>query len=204
VSDLYSPATVNRDPINEELTTAPEKINADAHAAWIMKIELATGRGRFAVDGAGLRGVREGRDRALIYTETTEQHGVVGIRGLSTNDAHETSDRQHRKRDPVPVNDLTPCFYGLEPPSKQGQRPDRDSSLRVIPAGTWAARERVSRVPGLRNSASGGLAVSEKSGTAVVYDSQRLEIGYRIDILAWRILIVVENQDRSRKIGSDP
>jgi glycine cleavage system H protein len=27
--------------INEELTTAPEKINADAHAAWIMKIELA-------------------------------------------------------------------------------------------------------------------------------------------------------------------
>ncbi len=27
--------------INEELTTAPEKINADAHAAWIMKIELS-------------------------------------------------------------------------------------------------------------------------------------------------------------------
>jgi glycine cleavage system H protein len=27
--------------INEELTTAPEKINADAHSAWIMKIELS-------------------------------------------------------------------------------------------------------------------------------------------------------------------
>ncbi|HKR27338.1 MAG TPA: glycine cleavage system protein GcvH [Acidobacteriaceae bacterium] len=41
VSDLYSPATGMITAINEELTTAPEKINADAHAAWIMKIELA-------------------------------------------------------------------------------------------------------------------------------------------------------------------
>jgi glycine cleavage system H protein len=41
VSDLYAPATGTVTAINEELTTAPEKINADAHAAWIMKIELA-------------------------------------------------------------------------------------------------------------------------------------------------------------------
>lgn len=41
VSDLYSPATGTVTAINEELTTAPEKINADAHAAWIMKIDLA-------------------------------------------------------------------------------------------------------------------------------------------------------------------
>ncbi|HUB17705.1 MAG TPA: glycine cleavage system protein GcvH [Acidobacteriaceae bacterium] len=41
VSDLYSPATGTVTAINEELTTAPEKINADAHAAWIMKIELS-------------------------------------------------------------------------------------------------------------------------------------------------------------------
>jgi glycine cleavage system H protein len=40
VSDLYSPATGTVAAINEELTSAPEKINADAHAAWIMKIEL--------------------------------------------------------------------------------------------------------------------------------------------------------------------
>lgn len=40
VSDLYSPATGTVIAINEELTTAPEKINADAHAAWIMKIDL--------------------------------------------------------------------------------------------------------------------------------------------------------------------
>lgn len=40
VSDLYSPATGTVAAVNEELATAPEKINADAHAAWIMKIEL--------------------------------------------------------------------------------------------------------------------------------------------------------------------
>lgn len=41
VSDLYAPATGTVTAVNEELTTAPEKINADAHAAWIMKIELS-------------------------------------------------------------------------------------------------------------------------------------------------------------------
>jgi len=41
VSDLYSPATGTVTAINEDLVTAPEKINADAHAAWIMKIELS-------------------------------------------------------------------------------------------------------------------------------------------------------------------
>jgi len=41
VSDLYSPATGTVTAVNEELTSSPEKINSDAHAAWIMKIELA-------------------------------------------------------------------------------------------------------------------------------------------------------------------
>ena len=40
VSDLYAPATGTVTAVNEELTKAPEKINEDAHAAWIMKIEL--------------------------------------------------------------------------------------------------------------------------------------------------------------------
>lgn len=40
VSDLYAPASGTVTAVNEELTTAPEKINADAHSAWIMKIEL--------------------------------------------------------------------------------------------------------------------------------------------------------------------
>ena len=41
VSDLYSPASGTVTAVNEELTTSPEKINADAHAAWIMKIDLS-------------------------------------------------------------------------------------------------------------------------------------------------------------------
>jgi glycine cleavage system H protein len=41
VSDLYAPASGTVTAVNEELTTSPEKINTDAHAAWIMKIELS-------------------------------------------------------------------------------------------------------------------------------------------------------------------
>ena len=40
VSDLYSPVTGTVSAVNEELTTAPEQINADAHSAWILKVEL--------------------------------------------------------------------------------------------------------------------------------------------------------------------
>ena len=40
VSDLYSPVTGEIEAVNEELTTAPEKINTDAHSAWIMKVKL--------------------------------------------------------------------------------------------------------------------------------------------------------------------
>ena len=40
VSDLYAPATGTVTEINSELATAPEKINKDAHAAWLVKIKL--------------------------------------------------------------------------------------------------------------------------------------------------------------------
>ena len=40
VSDLYSPVTGEIESVNEELTTAPEKINSDAHGAWIMRVTL--------------------------------------------------------------------------------------------------------------------------------------------------------------------
>jgi glycine cleavage system H protein len=40
VSDLYSPVTGTVLEVNEELATAPEKINKDAHAAWILKVEI--------------------------------------------------------------------------------------------------------------------------------------------------------------------
>lgn len=40
VSDLYAPASGKVVAINNDLTNAPEKVNADAHAAWMVKIQL--------------------------------------------------------------------------------------------------------------------------------------------------------------------
>jgi glycine cleavage system H protein len=41
VSDLYSPVSGTVTAINEELTSAPEKINSDANTTWILKLELS-------------------------------------------------------------------------------------------------------------------------------------------------------------------
>ncbi len=41
VSDLYSPVSGTVTAVNEELTSAPEKINTDAHGAWIIKVDLS-------------------------------------------------------------------------------------------------------------------------------------------------------------------
>ena len=41
VSDLYSPVSGTVTEVNETLKDAPEKINSDAHGAWIIKIELS-------------------------------------------------------------------------------------------------------------------------------------------------------------------
>jgi glycine cleavage system H protein len=38
VSDLYAPVSGTVTEVNGELGTAPEKINKDAHAAWMVKI----------------------------------------------------------------------------------------------------------------------------------------------------------------------
>src|ERR1700738_2898038 len=40
VSDLYAPASGPGTEVNGELATAPEKINKDAHSAWMIKIAL--------------------------------------------------------------------------------------------------------------------------------------------------------------------
>jgi len=40
VSDLYAPASGTVTEVNAELATAPEKINKDAHTAWMLKITL--------------------------------------------------------------------------------------------------------------------------------------------------------------------
>jgi glycine cleavage system H protein len=41
VSDLYSPISGTVTAINEELASSPDKINEDAHATWIIKVELS-------------------------------------------------------------------------------------------------------------------------------------------------------------------
>jgi glycine cleavage system H protein len=40
VSDLYAPVSGTVTEVNGELATAPEKINKDAHSAWMIKIAL--------------------------------------------------------------------------------------------------------------------------------------------------------------------
>ena len=40
VSDLYAPASGKVVAVNDELANAPEKVNADAHAAWMIRVEL--------------------------------------------------------------------------------------------------------------------------------------------------------------------
>ena len=40
VSDVYAPVSGTVTAVNEDLTSAPEKINADAHGAWMIKIKL--------------------------------------------------------------------------------------------------------------------------------------------------------------------
>ncbi len=41
VSDLYSPVTGTVTAVNDELKTAPDKINEKPHEAWIIKVEVA-------------------------------------------------------------------------------------------------------------------------------------------------------------------
>jgi glycine cleavage system H protein len=41
VSDLYSPVSGTVTAVNEALKTEPDKINQDAHGAWIIKVELS-------------------------------------------------------------------------------------------------------------------------------------------------------------------
>jgi len=40
VSDLYAPASGTVSEVNGELATAPEKVNKDAHGAWMIKLAL--------------------------------------------------------------------------------------------------------------------------------------------------------------------
>ena len=41
VSDLYSPVSGTVTEINAELNSSPDKVNEDAHTAWMIKVELS-------------------------------------------------------------------------------------------------------------------------------------------------------------------
>ena len=41
VSDLFSPVTGTVTAVNEELTSAPDKLNEKPHETWIIKVELS-------------------------------------------------------------------------------------------------------------------------------------------------------------------
>ncbi len=40
VSDLFAPASGTVTEVNDELVTSPEKVNSDAHGAWMLKMTL--------------------------------------------------------------------------------------------------------------------------------------------------------------------
>lgn len=40
VSDLYAPVSGTVVEVNQELATAPEKVNSDAHSAWMVRVTL--------------------------------------------------------------------------------------------------------------------------------------------------------------------
>ena len=64
VSDLYSPVSGKVTAVNEELKTAPDKINQEAHGTWIIKVELSdTGELDKLLDAAAYE--------AFIAEETT-------------------------------------------------------------------------------------------------------------------------------------
>ncbi len=41
VSDIYAPASGTVTEVNTELGTTPEKVNQDAHSAWMIKVKLS-------------------------------------------------------------------------------------------------------------------------------------------------------------------
>ena len=61
VSDLYAPASGTVSEVNDELATAHEKVNKDAHAAWMIKVALK--------DPAELNGLLSATDYEKFVSE---------------------------------------------------------------------------------------------------------------------------------------
>ncbi len=62
VSDLYAPVSGTVTAVNEELASAPEKINADANNTWMLKLDL---------DGAQSDGLLSAADYERFISEET-------------------------------------------------------------------------------------------------------------------------------------
>lgn len=62
VSDLYAPASGTVTAVNEELASAPEKINADANKTWMLKLDL---------DGAQSDGLLSAAEYEKFISEET-------------------------------------------------------------------------------------------------------------------------------------
>jgi glycine cleavage system H protein len=63
VSDLYSPVTGTVTEVNEALKDAPEKINADANATWMLKVDVS--------DVAELNGLLSAAEYEKFVSEET-------------------------------------------------------------------------------------------------------------------------------------
>jgi glycine cleavage system H protein len=61
VSDLYAPASGTVTAVNESLATAPEQVNKDAHAAWMLKIKVK--------DPAGINALLSAADYEKFVSE---------------------------------------------------------------------------------------------------------------------------------------
>lgn len=62
VSDLYAPASGTVTAINEDLASAPEKINSDANQTWMLKLDL---------DGSAADGLLSAADYEKFIAEET-------------------------------------------------------------------------------------------------------------------------------------
>jgi len=61
VSDLFAPASGTVTEVNGELATSPEKVNKDAHGAWMVKIKIK--------DAAELNGLLSAADYEKFVSE---------------------------------------------------------------------------------------------------------------------------------------
>jgi glycine cleavage system H protein len=63
VSDLYSPVTGTVTEVNEDLRDAPEQINQDANATWMLKVDIS--------NSAELNGLLSAADYEKFVSEET-------------------------------------------------------------------------------------------------------------------------------------